>query len=197
MEGSRTTQNLLLAAGSGVRSGGEKLFWTYHGKPIIYHSVANSLTANLRTILVLGFRSAELLSLIEELLPNPLLSVVINDHYEAGQGSSTKVGAQLLDRKKRFFISLADMPFIEPKHYHFLEQFSDFVLRPVVGEELGHPVLHDPSLIEIILKQDDSFTMRTLLQAYPMKKIAVDDPAYIQDIDTLNHYKTLLSHGDR
>ena len=194
MEGSRTTQNLLLGAGGATRSGGEKLFWIYENRPIIHHSVANSLRANLPTILVLGYRHAEIRSLIGDLVKDPLLTIVINDNWQAGQGSSTKVGARLLDRKKRFFISLGDMPLITPRHYRFLERFLEPVVRPVVNGRVGHPVLHDPFLIDEILKQPDSFTMRELLSAYEMKKIAVDDPAYIRDIDTLQEYRTLLGN---
>jgi molybdenum cofactor cytidylyltransferase len=194
MEGSRMIQNILLGAGGGTRSGGEKLFWLYENKPIIYHSVANSLRADLPTILVLGYRHAEILSLIEDLTEDPLLTVVINDHWRAGQGSSTKVGARRLDRGKRFFISLGDMPLITPEHYHFLEQFSETVVRPTVHGKVGHPVLHDPFLLDEILRQPDSFTMRELLSAYEVKKIAVDDPAYIRDIDTLQEYQELLGN---
>ena len=188
------TQNLLLGAGGATRSGGEKLFWLYENKPIIYHSVANSLKADLPTILVLGYRHAEILSLIEDLMEDPLLTVVINDHWQAGQGSSTKAGARHLDRGKRFFISLGDMPLITPGHYHFLVRFTDAVVRPTVNGKVGHPVLHDPSLLDEILRQPDSFTMRELLSAYEVKKIAVDDPAYIRDIDTLKEYQELLGN---
>lgn len=192
MEGSRMTQNLLLAAGSGTRSGGEKLFWRFKDKPIIYHSVANSLAAQMPTTLVLGYRADEIRVLITDLLSDPLLKIVINEHFERGQGSSTKVGAKELDRTKRFFISLGDMPLIEPKHYHFLAQFSEAVVRPVYNGTIGHPVLHDPLFIDKILLQPDSFTVRELLSTYEVKKIAVDDSAYIRDIDTLQNYHSLL-----
>ncbi len=66
--------------------------------------------------------------------------------------------------------------------------FLEPVVRPVVNGRVGHPVLYDPFLIDEILKQPDSFTMRELLSAYEMK-IAVDDPAYIRDIDTLQEYR--------
>ncbi|NLZ77499.1 MAG: NTP transferase domain-containing protein, partial [Spirochaetales bacterium] len=91
MEGSRTTQNLLLGAGGGTRSGGEKLFWIYENRPIIHHSVANSLRAGLPTILVLGHRHSELRPLIGDLAEDPLLTIVINEEWRLGQGSSTKV----------------------------------------------------------------------------------------------------------
>lgn len=192
MEGSRTTQNLLLGAGGATRSGGEKLFWIYENRPIIHHSVANSLRAGLPTILVLGHRHSELRPLIGDLAEDPLLTIVINEEWRLGQGSSTKVGARLLDRRKRFFISLADMPLITPRHYRFLEGFLEPLVRPVVNGRVGHPVLHAPFLIDEILRQPDSFAMRELLGAYEMKKIAVDDPAYIRDIDTLRDYQALL-----
>ena len=53
-------QNILLAAGLGKRSGGEKLLLPYKGQTIISHAVRQSLEAGLYTIVVTGFREEEI-----------------------------------------------------------------------------------------------------------------------------------------
>ena len=135
-------QNILLAAGLGKRSGGEKLLLPYKGQPIIAHAVEQSLLAGLYTIVVTGFRKSE----IEQAIAHfscPNLLVTYNENYSQGQGSSTLVGAKALREGEDFFISLSDMPLIKASHYRFLARAftTADVLRPLYKDQIGHPVL--------------------------------------------------------
>jgi molybdenum cofactor cytidylyltransferase len=73
-----------------------------------------------------------------------------------------------------------------------MEQAVEPVARPSYHGRLGHPVLLDPSFLAIIKSQKSSFTMRELLQKYPVQAIEVADEAYITDIDTLDAYHRLV-----
>ncbi len=184
-------QNLILAAGLGIRSKGKKLLLPYQGTTIVAHAVEQSLLAGLRTVLVTGYRAKEVTQSVSH-LACPLLHVIYNEHYRKGQGSSTICGASYLSEDSYFFISLADMPLIKSHHYQFLgEHATEPVIRPSCRGKLGHPVLLDPSFLPIIRNQRNSFTMRGLLKEYPLKAIPVDDEAYITDIDTLEAYHRL------
>jgi len=185
-------QNLSLAAGLGMRSKGKKLLLPYKGTTIVAHAVEQSLMAGLKTVLVTGFRAEQVAQAVAHLACSQL-QIVHNEHYRKGQGSSTICGASYLSHESPFFISLADMPLIESRHYLYLmEQAVEPVARPSYHGRLGHPVLLDPSFLAIIKSQKSSFTMRELLQKYPVQAIEVADEAYITDIDTLDAYHRLV-----
>ncbi|MDT4760905.1 nucleotidyltransferase family protein [Sphaerochaeta sp. PS] len=188
-------QNILLAAGLGTRSGGEKLLLPYKGQALVAHAAQQSLKAGLFTIVVTGFRNEEVeLALKEMACPN--LVLVHNDNYTQGQGSSTLVGAKALRENEDFFISLADMPLIEAEHYHLLaKKFSSSdALRPIYQGQIGHPVLLRANFKALILAQPIPFTMQGLLQEFHVELCVVDDEAFVRDIDTIHAYAELLIH---
>lgn len=186
-------QNILLAAGLAKRSGGEKLLLPYKGQAIVAWAVEQSLAAGLYTIVVTGFREAEVEQALAPFACDDL-TVVHNSNYALGQGSSTQVGAALLRDHEDFFISLADMPLIRASHYLTLMQnfASSDALRPLYRGQKGHPVLLKASFKARILNQQIPFTMHGLLEAFPVKACIVDDEAYILDIDTMHAYEELL-----
>ncbi len=188
-------QNILLAAGLGKRSGGEKLLLPYRGQPIIAQAVEQSLLAGLYTIVVTGFRKAEIEQALQQ-FACPNLLVTYNGNYSQGQGSSTLVGAQALRDGEDFFISLADMPLIQATHYQYLARHftSADALRPLYKGQIGHPVLLRASFKAQILEQKVPFTMHGLLQEFHVEQCIVNDEAYVRDIDTIHAYAELLMH---
>ncbi len=185
-------QNLLLAAGLGLRSEGKKLLLPYQGKTIVHHAVLASLEAGLYTIVVTGYRKQEVQAEISN-LACPNLLVVENPSFAQGQGSSTICGAAFLKEDEPFFISLADMPLIEAYHYRFLaDRAKEAVVRPSQNGKMGHPVLLGAEFRSIILEQKAAFTMRSLLKDDPLQAIEVEDNAYFLDIDTLDAYHQLM-----
>ena len=185
-------QNIILAAGLGERSGGVKLFLPFKNQSVIAHSVDQSLQAGLQTIVVTGFRKQEIEAELAPFAGSNLI-LTYNEAYASGQGSSTLCGAKQLQTGEDFFISLADMPLLEARHYLYLaESLKTAVgLRPVFQGRVGHPVLLKAPFREIILQQEQKFTMRSLLSSYPIQKCIVDDEAYVYDIDTLHSYEEL------
>ncbi len=188
-------QNILLAAGLGKRSGGEKLLLPYKGQPIIAHAVEQSLRAGLYTIVVTGFRKEEVeQALVQFACPN--LLVTYNENYALGQGGSTLVGAKALRDDEDFFISLSDMPLIRATHYHLLARHftSSDALRPLYKGQIGHPVLLRANFKAQILEQGVPFTMHDLLEDFHVEQCIVDDEAFVRDIDTIHAYAELLMH---
>ena len=185
-------QNILLAAGMATRSDGEKLFYPWKTESVVAHAVRSSLEAGLFTIVVTGHRADEVNELILPFIGKNLL-VVHNPDYASGQGSSTQVGALALKEDRPFFISLADMPLIEAHHYRTLaERFSGGVLRPRYQGKAGHPVLLDPSYIQLIQAQRIPFTMRALLSGYPIDYLDTEEEAFIRDVDSASSYQDLI-----
>lgn len=186
-------QNILLAAGLGSRSDGKKLLLPYRGTSIVANAVSASLEAGLFTIVVTGFRAAEVEEQLKALVC-PSLLIVHNPDFMLGQGSSTQIGARHLLEDDSFFISLADMPLIAKSHYHWIAQNAHMdVVRPSFQGRFGHPVLLGPAFRQIILDEKLPFTMRSLLSRYPTQRLEAEDAAYTTDIDTLEAYHHLLS----
>ncbi|MCH3920366.1 MAG: nucleotidyltransferase family protein [Sphaerochaeta sp.] len=188
-------QNIMLAAGLGSRSGGEKLFYPWNGKDIIHHSVEASLQAGLYTIVVTGFQKARVDASLRD-LACPSLLLVPNDHYRDGQFSSTQVGAGYLHPDEDFFVTLGDLPLIEPNHYLQLARAMDGYngVRPFFQQKRpGHPVLLRPLFIPLIQSADKTETMHHLLSRPDIMAYATDDPAYVTDIDTAQAYEEILT----
>ena len=185
-------QNIILAAGLGTRSEGKKLLLPYKNQSIITTAVRASLQADLMTIVVTGYRH----DLIEKELQSyqcEKLKLVYNEHFAKGQGSSTLCGVAHLKADQPFFISLADMPLIESRHYLFLMEYKNYAaVRPMYKGRLGHPVMLQPAFIPIIKNQKESFTMRSLLSQFTVHQVQVDEEAYILDIDTLAEYHRMI-----
>ena len=186
-------QNILLAAGLGSRSEGKKLLLPFQGTSIVANAVAASLEAGLFTIVVTGFRAEEVSEQLKS-LACPSLLVVHNPDYAKGQGGSTQAGARHLHAGEPFFISLADMPLIGKKHYHWIAHHAHMdVVRPSYRGRYGQPVLLGTAFRQIILEEKLPFTMRSLLTRYPTQRLEVEDAAYVTDIDTLEAYQQLLA----
>lgn len=185
-------QNILLAAGLATRSDGQKLLYPYGEETVVHRATAQSLEAGLFTILVTGYRAEEIVEAVED-LRCPDLLIVHNTDYKLGQGVSTQRGVLALQDETPFFISLADMPLIEARHYHHLARMATGeLLRPRYRGTAGHPVLLGPSFIPIIRDLEGPFAMRDLLSDYPTQWLEVEEEAYIVDIDTPSSYLSLI-----
>lgn len=186
-------QNILLAAGLATRSDGQKLLYPFGGETVVHRATAQSLEAGLFTILVTGYRAEEIVEAVED-LRCPGLLIVHNPDYSLGQGVSTQRGALALRSTTPFFISLADMPLIEARHYHHLASMATGeLLRPRYRGTAGHPVLLGPSFIPIIQNRNGPFAMRDVLNDYPTQWLEVEEEAYVTDIDTPSSYQSLIA----
>ena len=187
--------NIILAAGTASRSGGEKLYWDWHGEPIVLHTVRISLEAGLETIVVAGSQKERL---VETLAPvRNRIKVVTNPDYEQGQFTSLQCGALALrSMSSLFFITLADMPLLDSDAYKMLEEAmtADMdAVRALVGGKPGHPVLCRPFLRSTILEADEGSRMQDILRRFKVGLVTSENKAYVSDVDTPEAYKALLS----
>lgn len=187
-------QNVILAAGLGKRSGGEKLFYPWDGKDIIHHSVQVSLEAGLRTVVVTGFQRDRVEASLAD-LDCPALTLTNNPAYTDGQFSSTQAGTRILRADEDFFVTVGDLPLIQACHYRTLSEHLDGYngVRPFYKTtEPGHPVLLRSFFIPLILKAEKGETMHHLLSRPDILPYATDDPAFVTDIDTAQAYDELI-----
>jgi len=189
----RNYDGIILAAGMSTRMGKWKLTMPFLDSTIIEVSVTNALKVCRRVILVGGYKILEL----EELfLKKNRLIIVENKKYQRGMFSSIKTAVPLVETD-RFFISLGDMPMINPDIYSYIQQFSDTdVVIPQYRGKKGHPVFLSSKVGERILQFDDSSTMRDVMSEFLNLLVPVNDEYILHDIDTETDYETFSKYTD-
>ena len=170
------------AAGRSERFGRWKLALPFRGSTIVGLSVGAALAACRRVILVAGYRGDELAVMFAS---EPRVVVVEHARWERGMFSSIQRGASRVETD-RFFISLADMPFVEPSVYGALleKDDADFVF-PVHAGMRGHPVLVGVRVREAILAADAvTGSMKEIARRLSVIEVPWPDDSVLRDVDT-------------
>lgn len=158
----------------------------FRGSTIIQTVVAAALSACERVIVVTGYRGAELEALLQG---NRRVTVAANPVWETGMFSSIQHGVSCVDTE-RFFIVLADKPFIRPEAYMSLlrAERADAIF-PVFKGERGHPVLLSSAVREAVLAADSSTaSMPNVLSRFTGEEVPWPDDSVVRDIDTREQY---------
>ena len=125
---------------------------------------------------------------------------VENPDYEQGQLSSLIAGLRVVDRPGvvGVLVTLVDVPLVSAStvravvaHYR---QTHAPVVRPVRGNEHGHPVLIDRSLFNAIRRADPATGAKPIIRAHvsPLGEMPVDDAGAFADADTPDDYARLI-----
>jgi molybdenum cofactor cytidylyltransferase len=77
---------------------------------------------------------------------------------------------------------------------HYLETRAPIV-RPIRGEEHGHPVLFDRSLFDEIRRADRTLGAKVVVRAHASARgdVEVDDDGAFLDIDTADEYARIVN----
>lgn len=194
---------ILLAAGTSSRMGKQnKLLLPINNTTMLANSVLQALKYiekkddGSTLVIVTGYQHIKALitlkpckEFIEKTKSKINLIIVHNINYRKGQFTSVQTGVkQLLNRDNPFFIALADMPLIKPKHYEFLEsKLENFDACRV---ENGHPVLLANQLKSKILHARKNNKVSNILKTCKVRLVPSKDKAYTTDVDTTEE----LSH---
>jgi molybdenum cofactor cytidylyltransferase len=173
---------LMPAAGKSERFGQWKPLRPFRDGTIVGTAVSAALDACRRVILVTGFRGDELAA---RFAAEPRVVAVHNPDWELGMFSSIRRGAALVETE-RFFISLADMPFVGPAVYGALlgEGGADIVF-PVHAGMRGHPVLAGARVREAVLAADPrTGSMKEIARRLSAVEVPWIDDSVLRDIDT-------------
>ena len=127
--------------------------------------------------------------------------LVINPDYEAGQFSSLLKGLDAVDRPgvNAALLTLVDLPLVDARTVravidHYLQTRAPIV-RPIRGDEHGHPVLFDHSLFDEIRGADPTRGAKAVVRAHASIRggVEVDDDGAFLDIDTADEYERLVA----
>ena len=127
---------------------------------------------------------------------------VENPDYEQGQLSSLVAGLRVVDRPGvvAVLVTLVDVPLVsEATVRAVIDRYRETrapVVRPVRGNEHGHPVLIDRSLFDALRHADPAVGAKAVIRAHASAAgdVAVDDPGAFVDADTPDDYERMRGH---
>jgi len=185
---------IMLAAGEGRRSGGEKLLWSMpDGRSVVRTSVDNALEGGVDgLVVVLGHRYEEVLDSLGDLggLGDRVVTVV-NLDYASGMSSSLNAGMAALPREAfAAAVFLADQPMISPmitnavmcSFQHSLAR----ICRPRCGNQAGHPVVFRNDLFDEISNLKGDRGARSVVKLFGewLLEVPWHDSLAFTDLDT-------------
>ena len=155
-------------------------------------------------VVVLGHEAdAVAANLVESGVP---ARFVINEAYKTGQLSSVLRGLNAIDRPgvRAMLLTLVDVPLVSPRTIRaVVDRYKETgapIVRPVRGNEHGHPVLIDRSLFPLLRIADTGAGAKPVVRDHVSAAgdVAVDDDGAFFDIDTPEAYERVrhnLSSG--
>lgn len=181
---------ILLAAGKGVRfdpSGVQnKLMQPLAGGDGVAAAAAKKLLAAVPSVLAVVRPGAD--ALASQLLALGC-GVTVCSSADQGMGASLVHALAQTQDASGWVIALADMPHVQAATIRALidaiEQGAD-IAAPTYGGRRGNPVAFSRLHLARLLQLGGDQGARSLLQAFPVVEVAVDDAGIHQDIDTAN-----------
>jgi molybdenum cofactor cytidylyltransferase len=196
---------VVLAAGLSTRMGQPKpLLPLPNGETFVTRIVRSFLESGVDdVVVVLGYEAdAVAAKLIEG---GAAARFVVNEAYRTGQLSSVLRGLNAIDRPgvRAMLLTLVDVPLVSPATIRaVIDRYKATnapVVRPVRGNEHGHPVLIDRSLFPLLRTADPEAGAKPIVRAHVSAAgdVVVDDAGAFFDIDTPEAYELALHdlHG--
>ena len=141
-------------------------------------------------VVVVGHDADAIVSSFADL--NLVARFVDNPYYERGQLSSLIAGLRVVDRPgvNAVLMTLVDVPLVSAATIRAVvdryRQTGAPIVRPVRGDEHGHPVLIDRSLFDAIRHADPAVGAKAVIRANVSKAgdVSVEDAGAFADFDT-------------
>ena len=191
---------VILAAGLSTRMGRLKALVPFSDtETFVAHLVRSFNQAGADDVVVVaGFEAPRVVEEIERArLP---CRVLVNTRYNDGQFSSILTALEAIDRPGTdgMMLTLVDVPLVSPATIRaVVARYRDThapVVRPVQGDEHGHPVIIDRSLFAALRNADVNQGAKPIVRAHvsPAGDVEVDDRGAFDDVDTPDDYVRLF-----
>lgn len=189
---------LVVAAGESRRFGSTKQLACIDGVPMLRRSVLTAVATNHRVTVVLGAQFPAVAACVAELG----VTVVENDRWSTGMGSSIAVGAAAIGlrrpRCQAVLVTLADQPLVGIDD---LRRMIDAHLawpERILAADHGNGVIGAPALFPALFLRelsilDGDHGARSLLQQHAAAVTTVPMPSAAVDIDTPGDLGRLLA----
>ena len=195
---------IVLAAGRSSRMGSAKALLPIDERDTFLSRIVRTFhqAGVARIVVVLGHDAA---ALIERLGPAGLQAEgVVNAGYDAGQLSSLLTGLDAIESRadapeiEGVLLMLVDAPLVSEETVRAVvgryRATRAPIVRPVRGEEHGHPVLIDRSLFPLLRTADPAEGAKPIVRAHVSREgdVLVDDEGAFLDVDTIEEYERVF-----
>lgn len=193
---------IVLAAGKSSRMGRSKATLPLDGDTFLTRIVRTLVAAGVEDVVIVVGHDADAIvescAHAEDVVARARF--VDNPHYEDGQFSSLLAGLQAVDRPgvAGVLLTLVDVPLVSQATVRAVldcyQRTAAPIVRPVRGDQHGHPVLIDRSLFDRIRRADPSQGVKPIIRANASAAgdVVVDDPGAFADADTPEDYEQML-----
>ena len=191
---------IVLAAGKSSRMGRPKATLPLDGGDTFLTRIVRTFSeASVEdVVVVVGHDADAIVSSFADV--NLVARFVDNPDYERGQLSSLIAGLRVVDRPgvNAVLMTLVDVPLVSAATIRAVvdryRQTGAPIVRPVRGDEHGHPVLIDRSLFDAIRHADPAVGAKAVIRANVSKAgdVSVEDDGAFADFDSPDDYNRLL-----
>jgi molybdenum cofactor cytidylyltransferase len=197
----KPTAGIILAAGMSRRFGEPKQLIELHGKPVVEWVLEAALKSRLEDIvLVLGYRSRQIVTRMGALANDPRIRIVVNHDYETGQSSSLRSGISQIDGvyPSAMFL-LGDQPLVDSRTIDYLlDRFRSsrkHICVPVYQGKMGNPAIFSKRFYHQIQSIREDTGARQIIADNPdqVLEVAMDHPFCLMDIDTREDFEKIQS----
>lgn len=192
---------VVLAAGKSTRMGRPKaLLPLANGDTFLTRIIRTLRDAEVAdVVVVLGHEAEAIAASIAERDLSP--RVVLNRDYESGQLSSVLAGLRAIDRPgvNAMLLTLVDVPLVSADTVRAVvaryRASGAPLVRPVHGDQHGHPVLIDRRLFDALRRADPSSGAKPIVRGHvsAVGDVEVSDEGAFLDIDTPEEYERLVA----
>jgi molybdenum cofactor cytidylyltransferase len=189
---------IVLAAGESVRFGQPKQLLDWKGQPFVRAVAIKALEAGLApVIVVVGANSRQ----VESALVGLKVTIVKNDEWQSGQGSSIKAGISKLTVSPTTtggaIFLLADQPQITTSIIRALvEKHAEGlypIVAPMVLDQRSNPVLFDRVTFGDLSEIKGDVGGRAIFHKHRVEYLPWHDDRMLLDVDTPEHYERLIN----
>jgi molybdenum cofactor cytidylyltransferase len=189
---------IILAAGASTRMGSPKQLLPYQDNTLLQYSIDVALSTGFSpVIVVIGAMAQDILPIIN----NDRITIVENQEWQEGLGSSVRIGiSTLMDQSplvESAILMLCDQPFVTNSLLHQLVETKIATHKKIVASTYkntaGVPVLFDKSFFPELLQLQGQDGAKKLLIQHSAEVATVPFPEGAIDIDTPEDYDTFIT----
>ena len=187
---------IIPAAGASRRMGAPKQLLPWGKTTLLGHAVTQALRSDAEeAFVVLGAHE----TLIKKEMAQHPVTVLKNENWEAGLGTSIACGVQHLLKinpaVNGVLIMLADQPLIDYQYLNTLisnfQSHQNKIIATSYGKRAGVPAVFGKPYFKVLSGLEDDHGAKYLMEKHSHHVIALDAGKKLTDIDTLEDYREL------